>query len=60
MLANKRNVITETVGTSFVVVRDDVVRPRGLTTKGVEHTFALIRSEKKEPTVLERTEIEGK
>jgi hypothetical protein len=60
MLANERNIITETVGTLFVVVREDVVRPRGLTTEGIEHTFALMRYEKKEPTVLEMTEIEGK
>ena len=60
MLANKRNCVTETVGTSFLVVREDVVRPRGLTTEGVEHIFALIRSEKKEATVMEMMEIDGK
>ena len=60
MLANKRNCVTETIGTSFLVVRNGVVRPRGVTTEGVEHTFALIRSDKKEATVLEMTEIEGK
>ena len=54
------NNVTETVGASFLVVGEDVVRPRGLTTKGVEHTFSLIRSETKEATVLEMTEIEGK
>jgi len=55
MLANKRNCVTETIGASFLVVRKDVVRPRGVTTEGVEHTFALIRSDKKEATVLEMT-----
>ena len=48
------------VGCCHVAVREDVVHPRGLTTECVQHTFALIRSEKKEPTVLEMTEIEGK
>ena len=48
MLANKRNCVTEIVGTFFLAVREDVVRLRVLTTEGVEYTFALIRSEKKE------------
>jgi len=60
MLANKRNYVTETIGTSFLLVREDVVCPRGVTTEDVEHTFALISSDKKEATVPEMTEIEGK
>ena len=39
------------------MVRKDVTRPRGATTEGTEHTFALVRAEKKEVTVMEMTEI---
>jgi hypothetical protein len=41
MMANKRNMLLETVGILFLIARDDVFHPRQNTLECNEHTFGM-------------------
>ena len=43
MMANKRNILLETIGVLFLVTRDDVFHPRRNTSECNEHTFGMWR-----------------
>ena len=60
MSTNRRNLLTETIALVFAMARNDVTKPRMLTTEPNEHTFGGWRSDKREATVQECTEIENK
>ena len=55
---NCRNIMTETIGMVFSMARKGVKNPMSMTTEALEHTFGAYRAERREPTVLEFTEIE--
>lgn len=58
MLANKRNIVTETLSMVFLMARSDVQRPRYLTSEPAEHTFGGWRGKKREARMIECLEIE--
>ena len=60
MLANRRNIITESIAMTFLFARHDIVNPRYCTTEPCEHTFAGWRCEQCEATVNETLMIEDK
>jgi hypothetical protein len=54
-LANKRNMVAETLAVIFLVSRGDTPNPRHLTSEPAEHTFGSMRVVIQEPTVHEMT-----
>ena len=60
ILANRRNIVTETMGLIFIMVCDNIIKPCYCTSEPTEHTFVGWRGEKRAATVLECTEIEDK
>eukprot|EP00978_Attheya_sp_CCMP212_P019228 scaffold53623_cov55-Attheya_sp.AAC.2 len=56
-LANKRNMVAETLAVIFLVSRGDTPNPRYLTSELAEHTFESMRVVIQEPTVHEMTEL---
>eukprot|EP00978_Attheya_sp_CCMP212_P000272 scaffold503_cov71-Attheya_sp.AAC.2 len=56
-LANKQNMVAETLAVIFLVSRRDTPNPRHLTSKPAEHTFGSMRVVLREPTVHEMTEL---
>ena len=42
-MANKRNMVLETIGLLFLVTRSDFLRPRHATSECNEHTFGMWR-----------------
>ena len=60
VLTNKRNIVTATIGTCFLICREDVKHPRYVTTEPGEHNFGGWRTQKREATMLEMVELDGK
>ena len=60
MLANRRNIVTETIAFMFLFIREDIVNARYCTSEPCEHTFAGWRCERCEATVEEALGIEDK
>ena len=57
MLANKRNMLLETVGIMFLVARGDVSHPRRTTSECNEHTYGMWRMALREFNVEQLTRI---
>jgi hypothetical protein len=56
-VVTKRNIVSATIGMCFLMLRSDVPNPRHATSEPSKHTFGTIRSEKREFTTLEFTEL---
>eukprot|EP00957_Ditylum_brightwellii_P192800 14679925-Ditylum_brightwellii.AAC.1 len=59
-LANKQNMIAETLAIVFLVTRSDTPKTRHATSEPYEHTFGCWRVMIQEPTVHKMTELIGK
>ena len=60
MTTNRRGIVTETIALVFAMARDDVDKPRHLTTESNDRLCGGWRSQRREATIQERTEIEQK
>ena len=60
MVANMRNIVTETIAYIFLLVLDEILNPNYFTTEPCEHTFGSWRSQKIEATFQDCVELEDK
>ena len=60
MLANKRNMVLETVAIMFLVTRDDFPQPRRGTSEPNEHTYGMLRMLLREFTVADVNDLVNK
>jgi hypothetical protein len=60
MLANRRNIVTEAIAFIFLFIHAVMIQPRYATSEPCEHTFGGWRCQKREASVMECIELEGK
>ena len=56
-MITKRNYVSETISFMFIVMRDDVSKPRHLTSESLEHFFGMLRQMIREFTVCESIQL---
>ena len=60
MMANKRNMVLETVAILFLVTRDDFPQPRRATSEPNEHVYGMLRMLLREFTVVDVNDLVNK